>query len=157
MNIILVIAITLPVWFLFVGFFINYKSSQSEDNYFGFGQYDPKLKFFLKKHDIFRRVALLYIGLHYLISILAVIFTLMTVYMILDKSIGIYWQVLFLLMAAILSALSCTLNLDDLAKVYFQAMRILETAILQYRETNEVNTLIEANKEAETFIGEKFV
>lgn len=157
MGIVLCIAISLPIVFWLIGIFITWKSSQTVHNYFGFEQEDSKLKFFLKKHDIFRRCALLYIGLHYLISILAVIFTLMTVYMILDKSINIYWQVLFLLMAAILSTLSCTLNLSDLAKVYFQAMRIMETAILQYRETNDVNALIEANKEAEAFIGEKFV
>ena len=56
------------------------------------------------------------LGLHYLLSILAVIFTLVTVYMVLDQCMNNNWKIFFLLMVAILSTLSSTIKLDQLAK-----------------------------------------
>ena len=153
MYTVLFIAITLPFLFLLVSYWVFRQSKKS--NYFDFE--DENAKFFVKKHEIFRFFAMILLGLHYLLSILAVIFTLVTVYMVLDQCMNNNWKIFFLLMAAILSTLSSTIKLDQLAKTYFSAMRTIETAILQYKENQDVNIMIEGNKNAEAIIGEKFL
>ena len=148
------VVVTVVVFLLLVvGLFIFYASTRSK--YFGFE--DHKTKFFMKKHAIFRFVALFFIVLHYFLLDFAVIFTLITVYMIMDEGMSRQEQIFFLVMAAIFSTLSNTIKLNEIANVYFRAMRKLETAILKYREEQDIALLIEANQEAEALIEEKFV
>lgn len=152
MDMIMILALVVPVTLLLVGVVIGFLSTRS--NYFKFD--DEHAKFFVKKHSLFRMFGILYNGIHYLLSIFAVIFTMITVYMVMDKSIGVQKQIFFLLLAAISSTLSSTLKLQDAAKGYFKAMRVLETAILTYKEKHIIDDLIKANEKAEEIIGEKF-
>lgn len=152
MDMIMILALVVPLTLLLVGVVIGFISTRS--NYFKFD--DEKAKFFVKKHSLFRMFGILYNGIHYLLSIFGVIFTMITVYMVMDKSMEVQKQIFFLLLAAISSTLSSSLKLQDTAKGYFKAMRVLETSILTYKEKHIIDDLIKANAEAEEIIGEKF-
>lgn len=152
MDMIMILSLVVPLVLLFTGVIIGFISTRT--NYFKLD--DEKAKFFMKKHSIFRMFGILYNSIHYLLSVFAVIFTMITVYMVMDKSMGVQKQIFFLLLAAIFSTLSSALKLQDVANAYFKAMRILETAILMYREKHNIEELIKANAEAEEIIGEKF-
>lgn len=153
MDMIMILTVIILLILLIVGVIFDVVSTRT--NYFDFD--DENAKFYIKKHTIFRLFAILYNYVHYCLCIFAVIFTLITVYMVLDRSIETQRQIFFLMMAAIFSTLSNTLKLQDIARGYFKAMRVLETAILTYKERHNIEDLIKANEEAEEIIGEKYV
>jgi len=152
MEKIMILSLVIPMILLVAGIIIGFLSTRTK--YFKFN--DTDIYFFVKKHSIFRMFGIFYNGIHYLLSVFAVIFTLITVYMVMDKNMGTQRQIFFLLLAAIFSTLSNTLRMQEVAKGYFKAMRIMETAILKYTDNHSVEELIKANEQAEEIVGEKF-
>lgn len=115
-----------------------------------------EIRFFVKKHTIFRFFALLYAVIHYSLNIISVTASFVTVYMIIDDKLGINVQIFFLLTAAITTNLIFGLRIDKISEAYAQAMRILEYAILKYSLEGKMDILYEANDRAEQCIGNKF-
>lgn len=118
---------------------------------------DPQIKFFIKKHTIFRYFSLLYALIHYFLNIVSIITSFITVYMVMAK-LEIDTQILFLLTAAITTNLVIGLRVDKIAEAYAQAMRLLEYAILKFslEDDSKAEILYEANDKAEQCIGNKF-
>lgn len=118
----------------------------------------PEIKFFIKKHTIFRFFSLFYAVVHYFLNIVSVISSFITVYMIMDDTISLNTQLFFLLTAAITSNFVLGLRIDKISESYAQAMRILEKAILKYlmEEKIDIKILYEANEMAEQYISNKF-
>lgn len=117
----------------------------------------PEIKFFIKKHTIFRFFALGYLIIHYFLNIISVTTSFITVYMVMDDKTEINTQIFFLLTAAITTNLLLGLRLDKISETYAQAMRILENAILKYSIKEEEKILLyEANEKAEQLMGNKF-
>lgn len=115
-----------------------------------------EIKYFVKKHTVFRFFALLYAVIHYSLNIISVTSTFVTVYMAIDNTIGSNVQIFFLLTAAITTNLIFGLRIDKISEAYAQAMRILEYAILKYSLEGKMDILYEANDKAEQCIGDKF-
>ena len=119
----------------------------------------PEVRFFIKKHTIFRFFAILYSLIHYSLNVISVTTSFITVYMVMDSDIKVNTQIFFLLTAAITANLVLGLRIDKISEAYMQAMRILEYAILEYslNEEKPISLLYEANDKAEQCIGNKFL
>ncbi|MCM1324991.1 MAG: hypothetical protein NC243_04020 [Lachnoclostridium sp.] len=118
----------------------------------------PEIRFFIKKHTIFRFFSLAYAVIHYSLNIVAIMTSFITVYMVIDFNMGQNTRIIFLLTASITTNIVLGLRVDKISETYAQAMRILENAILKYllAETTPTSVLYEANEEAEQLIGNKF-
>lgn len=156
---VIIVIVTILIVILVIALYLKLKN---EHNYFiakdNVEKDEAELYFYIKKHTIFRLCFLAYSITHYLLNIISIIFSMVTIYMVLDKSIDSNLQAVFLLVAAISTNLSISLRLDCIAEGYAQAMRIMEYAILNYiRKGASLYSLCEANKKAEECIGNKFI
>lgn len=135
-----------------------------------------KLKFFIKKHTIFRFFALFYAVIHYVLNVISVATSFITVYMVMiEGDTLLNMRIFFLLTSAISTNLLIGFRLDKISGAYAQAMRILEEAILKccdggkddklpengqsedkQPENNLYKMLYEANSKAEQYLGDKF-
>ena len=158
--IILLIAIILAILISIV----LYIKNEKDIGYFKGIASDNLLKgemlFYIKKHTIFRLFFILYSVTHYVLNIISVIFSMVSIYMFLDDDLDPSVQAIFLLIAAISSNLSIGLRFDRIAEGYIQAMRIMENAILNYaidQKSSGLQSLREANDKAEQYIQKYFM
>lgn len=158
-----IFVIFIVIFVILLGFIIY--NSSSKYGYFDDAIKNPSpndlinpIKFYMKKHMIFRYFAIGYSTLHHLLNILAVIFSMIAIYIILDSSNSNNNQAIFLFLSAISTSLIFGLRLDRAAEGYAHAMRIMEKSILSYlaNPDGELQLLYDANDEAEKCIENKF-
>jgi len=104
------------------------------------------------KQRMYRYCYGFFIGVHYLLIVMSVTFSSITIWMVTDenKSIALVVSVI----AAISTTLQTVLRFDKIAEGYICAVRIMEQAILEFKHGKfpEYRELLEANKRAEEVI-----
>lgn len=121
-----------------------------------YGKIAPSIYYY--KQRIFRFAYGFFIVIHYILMLMSVSFTSLTIYMVMDRKISLYIRIFISVMAAITTTLQITLRFEKIAEGYIRAMRILEQAILEYehREETQLDILLIANKKAEKIIHNMF-
>lgn len=92
-----------------------------------------------------------------LLLVTSLLYSAITAYLILDKTVMPGETILCLVIATLASTLKGTLRLDRIAIPYIEAVRILEKAILryEYEPDKSLENLLAANEEAEVLIQNK--
>lgn len=104
---------------ILIGIVVGVSAYKGKNTYFSQGDSSDCLgyiKFYINKHTIFRRFALMYSIIHYIILVLSLITTLITVYMVVETSNAKDIQIIFLLLSAIFSSLVITLRFDKVSR-----------------------------------------
>lgn len=106
------------------------------------------------KQRMYRLCYGFFIGVHYLLVVMSVSLTSVTIYMVMDEKLALLIRIIVSVMAAITTTLQTILRFDKVGEGYICAMRILEQAILEYEqvESNGLEVLLKANIEAEQII-----
>ena len=106
------------------------------------------------KQRMYRLCYGFFIGVHYLLVVMSVSLTSVTIYMVMDEKLELHIRIIVSVMAAITTTLQTILRFDKVGEGYICAMRILEQAILEYEqvESNGLEVLLKANIEAEQLI-----
>lgn len=106
------------------------------------------------KQRMFRLCYGFFIGVHYLLVVMSISFTSITIYMVMDTQLNLHIRIFISVMAAISTTLQTVLRFDKVGEGYICAMRIIEQAILEYenREITTLDILLEANMKAEEII-----
>lgn len=106
------------------------------------------------KQRMFRLCYGFFIGVHYLLVVMSISFTSITIYMVMDTQLNLHIRIFISVMAAISTTLQTVLRFDKVGEGYICAMRIVEQAILEYenREITTLDILLEANMKAEEII-----
>ena len=106
------------------------------------------------KQRMYRLCYGFFIGVHYLLVVMSVSLTSVTIYMVMDEKLELHIRIIVSVMAAITTTLQTILRFDKVGEGYICAMRILEQAILEYEqvESNGLEVLLKANIEAEQII-----
>ena len=106
------------------------------------------------KQRMYRLCYGFFIGVHYLLVVMSVSLTSVTIYMVMDEELALLIRIIVSVMAAITTTLQTILRFDKVGEGYICAMRILEQAILEYEqvESNGLEVLLKANIEAEQII-----
>ena len=160
-SVVFMILVVLTGLIILIGAILGITAYKCKNKYFpesGVEDRLNKINFYINKHTIFRRFAMLYSIVHYLLQIISIVTTLITIYMVVDTSDKLKIQIIFLLLSAVFSSLGIILRFDKVGGCYAQAMRVLETAILTYLagEDDSLLPLVDANKEAEEIIENNF-
>ena len=123
-----------------------------EDSEKPYGKKAPEM--YYHKQRMYRLSYGFFIGVHYLLVVMSVILTTVTIYMVMDEKLALYIRMIVSVMAAITTTLQTILRFDKVSEGYICAMRIIEQAILEYEEVedNTLEVLLQANKEAEQVI-----
>lgn len=110
------------------------------------------------KQRMFRMGYGLWVCIHYLLLIMSISFTIITIYMVMDDKLNLNIRIIISVMAAITTTLHTILRCDKIAEGYICAMRIIEQAILEYenRENESLEILLQANIKAEEVIHNMF-
>lgn len=106
------------------------------------------------KQRMYRLCYGFFIGVHYLLVVMSVSLTSVTIYMVMDEKLELHIRIIVSVMAAITTTLQTILRFDKVGEGYICAMRILEQAILEYEqvESNGLEVLLKANIKAEQII-----
>ncbi|BDZ81396.1 hypothetical protein [Claveliimonas bilis] len=149
--IILIIAIIIKVFLYF------YKRPNIGKDFFKgnekpFGKKAPEM--YYDKQMMFRKCYGFFIGVHYILMVLSISLTTITIYMVMDTKLNNIVRLTVSVLAAISTNLQIVLRFDKVAEGYICAMRILEQAILEYEENEPatLDTLLQANIRAEEII-----
>lgn len=106
------------------------------------------------KQRMYRLCYGFFIGIHYLLVVMSVSFSSITIYMVMDEKINLSIRIFISVMATITTTLQTILRFDKVAEGYICAMRTLEQAILEYEniELTTLDVLLQANIKAEEVI-----
>lgn len=123
-----------------------------EDSEKPFNKKAPEM--YYHKQRMFRLCYGFFIGIHYLLVVMSISFTSVTIYMVMDDKLDLYIRIIISVMAAITTTLQTILRFDKVGEGYICAMRIIEQAILEYenRESTTLDILLESNIKAEEII-----
>lgn len=123
-----------------------------EDSEKPFGKKAPEM--YYHKQRMFRLCYGFFIGVNYLLVVMSISFTSVTIYMVMDDKLNLYIRISISVMAAITTTLQTILRFDKVGEGYICAMRIIEQAILEYenRESTTLDVLLNANIKAEEII-----
>lgn len=149
-----VAAIVLAIFLFFTHFYHNKNLGKKffEDSEKPFGKKAPEM--YYHKQRMFRLCYGFFIGVHYLLVLMSVSFTSITIYMIMDSGLNMHIRISISVMAAITTTLQTILRFDKVGEGYICAMRVIEQAILEYEnaEDTTLKILLNANVEAEKII-----
>lgn len=117
-----------------------------------FGKIAPDM--YYEKQMMFRKCYGFFIGVHYILLVMSVSLTTITIYMVMDTELNNTVRLVVSVLAAVSTTLQVVLRFDKVAEGYICAMRILEQAILEFEEIEsaKLETLLEANIRAEQVI-----
>ncbi|MGN0405345.1 MAG: hypothetical protein ACI4F1_08995 [Bariatricus sp.] len=117
-----------------------------------FGKKAPEM--YYDKQMMFRKCYGFFIGVHYLLVIMSISLTTITIYMVIDTELNNIARLTVSVLAAISTNLQIVLRFDKVAEGYISAMRVLEQAILEYeeRQNESLEILLQANMRAEEII-----
>lgn len=106
------------------------------------------------KQRMYRLCYGFFIGIHYLLVVMSVSFSSITIYMVMDEKLNLSIRIFISVMATITTTLQTILRFDKVAEGYICAMRTLEQAILEYEniELTTLDVLLQANIKAEEVI-----
>lgn len=106
------------------------------------------------KQRMFRLCYGFFIGIHYLLVVMSISFTCITIYMVMDTELNLYIRIFISVMASITTTLQTILRFDKVGEGYICAMRIIEQAILEYEDKKSatLEVLLQANIKAEEII-----
>lgn len=123
-----------------------------EDSEKPFNKKAPEM--YYHKQRMYRLCYGFFIGIHYLLVVMSVSFSSITIYMVMDEKLNLSIRIFISVMATITTTLQTILRFDKVAEGYICAMRTLDQAILEY-ENIELTTLdvsLQANIKAEEVI-----
>lgn len=123
-----------------------------EDSEKPFNKKAPEM--YYHKQRMYRLCYGFFIGIHYLLVVMSVSFSSITIYMVMDEKFNLSIRIFISVMATITTTLQTILRFDKVAEGYICAMRTLDQAILKY-ENIELTTLdvsLQANIKAEEVI-----
>ena len=123
-----------------------------EDSEKPFNKKAPEM--YYHKQRMYRLCYGFFIGIHYLLVVMSVSFSSITIYMVMDEKFNLSIRIFISVMATITTTLQTILCFDKVAEGYICAMRTLDQAILEY-ENIELTTLdvsLQANIKAEEVI-----
>lgn len=123
-----------------------------EDSEKPFNKKAPEM--YYHKQRMYRLCYGFFIGIHYLLVVMSVSFSSITIYMVMDEKLNLSIRIFISVMATITTTLQTILRFDKVAEGYICAMRILEQAILEYEniELTTLDVLLQANIKAEEVI-----
>lgn len=153
-----VIGIIIGILLIFTHFYHDKDRGKKffEDSEKPFNKKAPEM--YYHKQRMFRLCYGFFIGIHYLLVIMSISFTSVTIYMVMDDKLDLYIRMCISVMAAIATTLQTILRFDKAGEGYICAMRIIEQAILEYenRENETLDILLQANIKAEAIIHNMF-
>ena len=151
---ILVIFIVMAVCMFFMHFYRQKDLGKKffEDSEKPYGKKAPEM--YYHKQRMYRLCYGYFIGIHYLLVVMSISLSTVTIYMVMDEKLDLYIRIIISVMAAISTTLQTILRFDKVGEGYICAMRIIEQAILEYEEIkeNDLKVLLQANIEAEKVI-----
>ena len=109
-----------------------------EDSEKPFNKKAPEM--YYHKQRMYRLCYGFFIGIHYLLVVMSVSFSSITIYMVMDEKFNLSIRIFISVMATITTTLQTILRFDKVAERYICAMRTLDQAILEY-ENIELTTL----------------
>ena len=123
-----------------------------EDSEKPFNKKAPEM--YYQKQRMYRLCYGFFIGIHYLLVVMSVSFSSITIYMVMDEKLNLSIRIFISVMATITTTLQTILRFDKVAEGYICAMRTLEQAILEYEniELTTLDVLLQANIKAEEVI-----
>ena len=123
-----------------------------EDSEKPFNKKDPEM--YYHKQRMYRLCYGFFIGIHYLLVVMFVSFSSITIYMVMDEKLNLSIRIFISVMATITTTLQTILRFDKVAEGYICAMRTLEQAILEYEniKLTTLDVLLQANIKAEEVI-----
>lgn len=123
-----------------------------EDSEKTFNKKAPEM--YYHKQRMYRLCYGFFIGIHYLLVVMSVSFSSITIYMVMDEKLNLSIRIFISVMATITTTLQTILRFDKVAEGYICAMRTLEQAILEYEniELTTLDVLLQANIKAEEVI-----
>ncbi|MBU3876017.1 hypothetical protein HGO97_009340 [Faecalicatena sp. AGMB00832] len=149
-----VVGIVIGILVFFTHFYNNKDLGKKffEESEKPFGKAAPSM--YYHKQRMFRLCYGFFIGIHYLLVVMSISFTSLTIYMVMDDGLDLYIRIIISVMAAITTTLQTILRFDKVGEGYICAMRIIEQAILEYenRKESELDVLLDANLRAEEVI-----
>lgn len=149
-----VVGIVIGILIFFTHFYHNKDLGKKffEDSEKPFGKKAPEM--YYHKQRMFRLCYGFFIGVNYLLVVMSISFTSVTIYMVMDDKLNLYIRIFISVMAAITTTLQTILRFDKVGEGYICAMRIIEQAILEYenRESTTLDVLLNANIKAEEII-----
>lgn len=106
------------------------------------------------KQMLFRKYYGFFIGVHYVLVVLSISLTTITIYMVSDENLNFNLRMIVSVLAAISTTFQVILRFDKVAEGYIRAVRIMEQAILEYEQCEDADfdVLLEANRRAEEII-----
>ena len=115
-------------------------------------------EFFYSKQRLFRYYYTLFQGIDFLLIVFMTVFSIITIYMVIDNNPDINIRIFCSAASAISAMLKATIRPDKIAQGYIIGVRILENAIIKYElcDNADLCFLISANQEAESKIEGKF-
>ena len=121
-----------------------------------FGKKAPEM--YYDKQMMFRKCYGFFIGVHYLLIVMSISLTTITIYMVMDSDLDIVPRLIVSVLAAVSTNLQIVLRFDKVAEGYICAMRVLEQAILEYEQEESLglDILLQANKKSEEIIHNLF-
>lgn len=127
-----------------------------EDSEKPFNKKAPEM--YYHKQRMFRLGYGFWVCTHYILLIMSISFTIVTIYMVMDEELNLYVRIIVSVMAAITTTLQIILRCDKISEGYICAMRIMEQAILEYEtiENETLEILLQANIKAEEVIHNMF-
>ena len=151
---VLVVGIVISICLFFLHFYHQKDLGKKffENNEKPFNKKAPEM--YYHKQRMFRLCYGFFIGVHYLLVVMSVSLTSVTIYMVMDEKLELHIRIIVSVMAAITTTLQTILRFDKVGEGYICAMRIIEQAILEYEEIkeNDLKVLLQANIEAEKVI-----
>lgn len=123
-----------------------------EDSEKPFNKKAPEM--YYHKQRMYRLCYGFFIGIHYLLVVMSVSFSSITIYMVMDEKLNLSIRIFISVMATITTTLQTILRFDKVAEGYICAMRTLEQAILEYEniELTTLDVLLQVNIKAEEVI-----
>lgn len=120
-----------------------------EDSEKPFNKKAPEM--YYHKQRMYRLCYGFFIGIHYLLVVMSVSFSSITIYMVMDEKINLSIRIFISVMATITTTLQTILRFDKVAEGYICDMRTFEQAILEYEniELTTLDVLLQANIKAE--------
>ncbi len=101
-----------------------------EDSEKPFNKKAPEM--YYHKQRMYRLCYGFFIGIHYLLVVMSVSFSSITIYMVMDEKFNLSIRIFISVMATITTTLQTILRFDKVAEGYICAMRTLDQAILEY-------------------------
>lgn len=146
--------IVISVLLFFTHFYHNKDLGKKffEDSEKPFNKKAPDI--YYHKQRIYRLCYGFFIGIHYVLVVMSVSFSTVTIYMVMDEKLNLSIRIIVSVMATVTTTLQTILRFDKVGEGYICAMRVLEQAILEYenKDSTTLEILLEANIKAEEMI-----